>query len=61
MEYNNEAKLKEQSSRLTNSKKELAVTKGKGCRRAVGERDGRALRAITISTHGVGGIMGKTV
>ena len=31
MEYNNEAKLKEQnSSRLTNSKKRLAVTKGKG-------------------------------
>ena len=31
MEYNNEAKLKEQnSSRLTDSKKELAVTKGEG-------------------------------
>ena len=37
VEYNNEAKLKEQNSRrLTDSKKELAVTKGEGCGREKG-------------------------
>ena len=40
MEYNNEAKLKEQnSSRLTDSKKGLVVTKGKGT--GEGEWEGR--------------------
>ena len=38
MEYNNKAKLKEQnSSRLTDSKKGLVVTKGKGVGRVSGE------------------------
>ena len=60
MEYNNEAKLKEQnSSRLTNSEKWLAVTKGEGCERAVGEGGRRGLRSIMISTHGVGGDHGE--
>ena len=55
MEYNNEAKLKEQnSSRLRNSKKELVVTKGEGCGRASGEGGRRGLRGIMFCTHGVG-------
>ena len=58
MEYNNKAKLKEQnSSRLTDSKKELAVTKGKGVGGGQVVREGgrRGLRGIMISTHKVGG------
>ena len=52
MEYNNEAKLKEQnSSRLTDSKKGLPVTKGEGER--------RGLRGIMSSTHNVGGSQGR--
>ena len=55
MEYNNKAKLKEQnSSRLTDSKKGLVVTKGEGCGRAGEERGRRGLRGIMFSTHGVG-------
>ena len=55
MEYNNEAKLKEQnSSRLRDSKKELVFTKGEGCQRACGEGGRRGLRGIMFSTHGVG-------
>ena len=55
MEYNNGAKWKEQnSSRLTDSKKGLAVTKGEGCEKR-GEEGGRwGLRGIMFSTHGVG-------
>ena len=53
MEYNNEAKPKEQnSSRLTDSKKGLVVTKGEGCGRVEGGR--RGLRGIMFSTHGLG-------
>ena len=56
MEYNDEAKLKEQnSSRLTDSKKGLAVTKGEELGRAKG------MRGVMISTHGVGEVLGKTV
>ena len=52
MDYHNGAKLKEQnSSRLTDSKKGLAVTKGDGGR--------RGLRCIMISIHGVGGGRGE--
>ena len=48
MEYKNKAKLKEQnSSRLTDSKKGLAVTKGKRLGR-------RGLRGIIINTHNIG-------
>ena len=55
MEYNNEAKLKEQnSSRTRDSKDELVFTKGEGCGRAGGEGGKRGLRGIMISTHGVG-------
>ena len=56
MDYNNEAKLKEQNgSRLTDSKKELVVTKGEGCGRAGGVGGRRGLRVIMFGTHGVGG------
>ena len=62
MEYNNEAKLKEQnSSRLRDSKKELVVIKGEGCGRAGGEGGRRGLWDIMIGAHGVCGVMGKTV
>ena len=55
MEYNNEAKLKEQnSSRLRDSKNELVVTKGEGCGRAGGEGGRRGRRGIMLSTHAVG-------
>ena len=55
MEYNNEAKLKEQNgSRLTDSKNELVVTKGEGCGKVGGEGGRRGLRGIMFSTHGVG-------
>ena len=55
MEYNNEAKLKEQkSSRLTDSKNELVVTKEERCGRAGREGGRRGLRGIMFSTHGVG-------
>ena len=54
------AKLKEQnSSRLTDSKKGLAVTKGERWGRSGGEGERRELRGIMISTHGVGEIMGR--
>ena len=53
MECNNKAKLKEQnSSRLTDSKKGLVVTKGEGCGRAGGEGGRRGMRGIMFSTHG---------
>ena len=61
MEYYNEAKLKEQNSnRLTDSKKGLAVPKGEvwGC--TDGEGDRKRLTSIMIGTHGMG-VMGKTV
>ena len=46
MEYNNKAKLKEQnSSKLTDSKKGLAVTKGRGREKGT--------RCIIISTHSI--------
>ena len=49
VEYKNEAKLKEQnSSRLTDSKKTLVVTKGEGCGRVGGEV-GRRFRCIMFS------------
>ena len=53
MEYKNKAKLKEQnSSRLRDSKKGLAVTKGDGM--GEGGRGGRwGFRGIMIGTHGV--------
>ena len=35
------------------------VTKGEGWRRVGGDRGGRGLRGIMISTHGVGGSWGK--
>ena len=55
MEYNNEAKLKEQNgSRLRDSKNELVVTKGEGCGRADREGGRRGLRDIMFSTHGAG-------
>ena len=55
MEYNKEAKLREQNgSRLTDSKNELVVTKGKGCGRVGLDRGRRRLRGIMFSTHGVG-------
>ena len=55
MEYNNKAKLKEQnSSRLTDSKKGLVVTKGEGWSRVSGEGGRRELRGIMISTHNIG-------
>ena len=55
MEYNNEAKLKEQNgSRLKDSKNELVVIKGKGCGKVSGEGGRRGLRDIMLSTHGVG-------
>ena len=51
VEYNNKAKLKEQnSSRLTDSKKGLAVTKGKRLGRVGEEGRRRGLRGIIIST-----------
>ena len=54
MEYNNKAKLKEQnSSRLTDSKKGLVVTKGKGAGKDAGEGGRWGLRGIMIGTHGV--------
>ena len=51
---------KSAGSRLTNSKG-LADTKGEGWRRTGEEGGRRGLRGIMISTHGVEGIMGKTV
>ena len=52
MKYKNKRKLKEQnSSRLTHSKKGLAVTKGEGGR--------RGLRGVMINTHNVGGARGR--
>ena len=61
MEYN-KAKLKEQnSSRLTDSKKGLGVTKGEGLEKMDGEGERRGLRGIMINTHGVWWVTGKTV
>ena len=61
MEYKNKAKLKEQnSSRLTDSKKGLVVTKGERCGRAGGDGGRRGLSGIIFSTHGVG-VTGRTV
>ena len=55
-------KLKEQnSSRLTDSKKGLAVTKGEVWGRAGGEGGKRGLRGIMIRAHDVYGVAGKTV
>ena len=55
MEYNNEAKLKEQNtSRLTVSMKGLEVIKGEVCGRVGGEGGRRGLRGFMFSTHGVG-------
>ena len=57
MEYNNKAKQKKQnSSRHTDSKKGLAVTKGW---ERTGEEGGiKGLRGIMFSTHGVRGSLG---
>ena len=55
MEYNNEAKLKEQNgSRLRDSKNEGVDNKEEGCRRVGGEGGRRRLRGIMFSTHGMG-------
>ena len=55
MEYNNEAKLKEQNgSRLRDSKNELVVTKGEGCASTGGKGGRSGLRGVMFSTHGVG-------
>ena len=55
MEYKNKRKLKEQnSSRSTEPKNGLVVTKGEGCGRADGKGGRRGLRGIMFSTHGVG-------
>ena len=52
MEYNDKANLKEQnSSRLTDSKKRLGVTKGDGWEWVHGGR--RGLKGILIGTHSV--------
>ena len=60
MDHNNEAKVKEQiSSRLTEPKKGLAVTKGEEWRRVNEEGGRRVLRGIIIGIHGVGGVMGR--
>ena len=62
MEYNNKAKPKKQnSSRLTNSKKGLAVAKGKELGRVIGDGGRRGLRGIMISTYNIGRFMGKGV
>ena len=54
MEYKNKAKLKEQNSnRLTDSKKGLAVTKGKELGRVAGEGGRRGLRGTIISTQNI--------
>ena len=60
MEYDNKPKLKEQnSSRLTDSKKGLAITKGKGLGR-VGEKGGRkGLRGTIINTYNIGRSLGR--
>ena len=60
MAYNNKAKLKEQNgSRLTNSTKGLAITKGKGLGR-VGEKGGRkGLRGTIINTYNIGRSLGR--
>ena len=59
MQYNNKAKLKEQnSSRLTDSKKGLVVTKGEECGRAGPEEGRRGLWGI-ILVHMVWGVTGK--
>ena len=56
MEYNKEAKLKEQnSSRLRDSKNELVITKGGVFGREGVEGGTRGLRGVMFSTHGVGG------
>ena len=56
MDYNNEAKLKEQnSSRFTEPKNGLTVTKGKGLGRMGGKGGIRGLRGIMTSTHNAGG------
>ena len=56
LEYDNEAKMKDQNSnRLTDSKNELVVTKGEECGKAGRERGReKGLRGIMFSTHGVG-------
>ena len=62
MEYKNKGKLKEQnSSRLTDSKKGLVVTKGEVWERAGREVGRRRLWSIMIAAHDVCGVMGKTV
>ena len=62
MEYNNEAKLKEQNGiRIRDSKDDLVVSKGEGCGRACGEGGRRGLRGIMFSTHGVGDHKENTV
>ena len=56
MEYKNKGKLKEQnSSRITEPKNGLTVTKGKGTGEDEWEGRLRRKRGITISTHNVGG------
>ena len=55
MGYNSKAELKEQnSSRLTDTKKGLEVTKGEGLGK-VGEEGGiRVLRGTILTTHNIG-------
>ena len=65
MEYKNKEKLKEQNtSRITESKNGLTVTKGKGTEEDGWEgrdKGGRKKRSITISMHNVYGGTGKAV
>ena len=61
VEYNSKAKLKEQnSSRLTDSKKGLVLTKGKGWGGQVGRRE-EGIEGYYYYTWCVWGITGKTV
>ena len=66
MEYRNKERLKEQnsSSRITEPKNGLTVTKGKGTGekgREGRDKDGEKKGAITISMYNVGGGMGRAV
>ena len=64
MEYKNKEKLKEQnSSRITEPKNGLTVTKGKGTGEDGWEGGIRGIKGIMISTHnvGLGGDTGKAV
>ena len=58
--YNNKAKPKKQNnSKLTDSKKELVVTKGKRLGRVGGKGGRRGLKGIIISTYNTGRSLGR--